>query len=101
MAMHAMSFPSTLSAGDPYAALASTPGNASPISRTVSKSIVFLGMGPLTWAVIINESLNPFQVSPDRSADPNCQKEDAGRFRITRQLGRNLNFPEPDLWGVE
>src|SRR6267142_1926862 len=40
-----MSFPWTLSAGEPYAVLSSTPGKASPIIRTVSKSIVLLGIG--------------------------------------------------------
>jgi hypothetical protein len=44
MAIHAMIFPRTLSAGDPYAVLSSTPGKASPISRTVSKVIVFLAI---------------------------------------------------------
>ena len=33
-----------LSAGKPYAVLSSTPGNASPIFRTASKSIVLLGI---------------------------------------------------------
>src|SRR5215471_14872940 len=41
--MHAMSFPSTLSVGDPYVVLSSTPGSVSPILRTVSKVTVFLG----------------------------------------------------------
>ena len=40
-----MSFPRTLSAGIPKAVLSSTPGSASPIFRTVSKPIVFLGIG--------------------------------------------------------
>jgi len=35
-------FPWILSAGHPYAVLSSTPGKASPIFRTMSKSIVFL-----------------------------------------------------------
>jgi hypothetical protein len=34
-----------LSAGEPYAVLSCTPGNAKPIFRTVSKLIVLLGMG--------------------------------------------------------
>ncbi|MGD0165625.1 MAG: hypothetical protein ABSB39_24505, partial [Candidatus Sulfotelmatobacter sp.] len=36
---HAMSLPRTLSAGAPYAVLSSTPGNAKPIVRTLSKLI--------------------------------------------------------------
>ena len=44
---NAKSFPWTLSAGDPYAALSCTPGNASPIYRAVSKSVVLLGIGQL------------------------------------------------------
>ncbi len=40
-----MSLPRTLSAGAPYAVLSSTPGNAKPIFRTVSKLIVPLAMG--------------------------------------------------------
>src|SRR6266481_6126099 len=89
----ARSFPWTLSAGDSYVVLSSTPGKASPIFRTVSKSIALLGTGqhdseeltdPL-WpnigmnrpprvdvAVIIPESRNPFKASPDRSDDPTC-----------------------------
>jgi hypothetical protein len=43
--MHASSFPRILSAGAPYAVLSSTPGNAKPTFRTVSKLIVLLGMG--------------------------------------------------------
>src|ERR1017187_2526713 len=35
-----MSFQRTLSAGAPYAVLSSTPGNAKPILRTLSKLIV-------------------------------------------------------------
>ena len=38
----ARSFPCTLSAGFPYAVLASTSGRASPILRTVSKLITLL-----------------------------------------------------------
>src|SRR5262249_61776161 len=41
---HAISCPRTLSAGEPYAVLSSTPGNVSPIFRTVSKSILVLGI---------------------------------------------------------
>jgi hypothetical protein len=42
---HARSCPRSLSAGNPYAVLSSTPGNKSPILRTVSKSIVLLRIG--------------------------------------------------------
>ena len=69
------------------ASAAATPGKASPIFRTVSKSIVLLDIGErdsvgLTFllfldginmasqvdvVVIIPESLNPFKISPDRS----------------------------------
>ena len=44
-----MSFPRTLSAGDPYAVLSSTPGNAKPIFRTLSKLIVL----PCLFEVLI------------------------------------------------
>jgi hypothetical protein len=46
-----------LSAGDPYAVLSSTPGNAKPIFRTVSKLIVLLGMGERDYP----QELEPFQ----------------------------------------
>jgi hypothetical protein len=41
---HARSFPWTFSAGTPDTLLSSTPGSASPMFRTVSKSIVLLGI---------------------------------------------------------
>jgi hypothetical protein len=52
-----MSFPRTLSAGAPYAVLCSTSGNAKPIFRTVSKSILLLGMTD----AIIGNNRNLFQ----------------------------------------
>src|SRR5947208_1607893 len=82
-AIPARSFPRTFSAGLPYAVLSSTPGKASPIFRTVSKSIALLGIGQrdsmefalFTWLCedmdispsdaveIILENRNPFKVS--------------------------------------
>ena len=47
----------TLSAGDPYAVLFSTPGNAKPIFRTVSKSIVLLGISEYDY----RQEQEPFQ----------------------------------------
>jgi hypothetical protein len=49
---HAKSFPWTWGAGDPYAVLSSTPGNAKPIFRTLSKLIVLLGIVPLSAQTI-------------------------------------------------
>jgi hypothetical protein len=46
-----------LSAGDPYAVLSSTPGNAKPVFQKLSKLIVLLGAGECDY----RQQREPFQ----------------------------------------